>query len=283
MTKVSKARFVLIGTTIIWGLGFPLISVALTNGMGPYTLVSIRGFIATIALAFIAKGKLKQINKELLISAFLVGSTLGIGNILQNVAMLYTTPSKCSFITGLSVVFVPILMIIFYKKRPTKRIISGIILSIVGLIVMTYTGDGSINIGDFLTLICAFILSLQILFVDKFGTKYDGVVLATFEMLFLAVISLIPAVFLEGYHINFTNPSVVTCILITGILGSGFGMLAQNKAQPLLNPSTATIIYLGEPVFGSLFSIFVGDIMTPRAILGAVMILIAMFLGSDTN
>lgn len=277
MKKEIKAQLVLVFVTLIWGVGFPLTSLTLKQ-MGPYTLVSIKSFLAAGALFIIFRRNIKDINKELIKSAFLIALTLVVGNLLQTVAMVYTTPSKCSFITGLSVVFVPIMMTIVYKKPPTRKKVISILVALLGLFLLTYNGDKGVNRGDILTLLCAFVYSIQVILVDKFGRKLDGLMLAAVEVLFVGIMCLPFAIGMEGYHIALNSGFVIISILITGLLGTGVGMAAQNKMQPYVTPSHAALIYLCEPVFGAFFSMFIGDILSPRAILGAIMILVAMFL-----
>lgn len=276
----NKAEGVLIFITMIWGVGFPLTSIALKNGIGPYTLVSIKSFVATLVLAVIFKNKFKLINLKMIAAGSLVALALVVGNIFQTLGMVYTTPSKSSFITGLSVVFVPILMIIIYRKRPKLRLALGALTAVLGLFFLTYNGDAGVNIGDILTILCAFSYSFQILLVDKTGKAYDGITLAIVELFMVGVFSLIPAFMLEGYRMS-SSSSVVVCVLITGIFGSGVGMAVQNKMQPMINPSHAAIIYLFEPVFGVVFSSFIGDVLSPRAFIGCILIFLAMFISRE--
>lgn len=280
MKKEFKAQIVLVLLTAIWGLGFPLTSLAL-GGIGPYTLVSIRSLLASLMLIIIFRKRIRTINWKTIKAGALIAIALMVGSFLQTGGMLYTTPSKSSFITGFSIIFVPILMIIIYKKPPTKRIFMSIVVSIIGLVLMTYNGDAGINIGDILTLLCALVFSAQVLLVDKFGGSFDGITLAMVELITMSILATPVALFQEGYHVDFTSASVILCILITGILGSGFAMAMQNKMQPLLNPSHAAVIYLCEPVFGVFFSLFIGDVLSLRAGIGAILILVAMFIGGQ--
>lgn len=280
MRKELKAQIVLIFVTLIWGAGFPLTSLAL-KGIGPYTLVSIRSFLAAAFLFVLVKDKQNKFNCEAIKAGSLIALTLVVGNLLQTAGMLYTTPSKSSFITGLSVVFVPILMLIIHRKNPKLNIVISVILAVIGLLILTYNGDKGINIGDILTILCAFTYSFQVLLVDKFGKKIEGITLASIELFVVGILSLPPALIMERYKISYSSNIVIICIIVTGLLGGGLGMVAQNKMQPLLNPSHAAIIYLCEPVFGVLFSSLIGDILSIRSLIGAAIILSAMFIGGQ--
>lgn len=277
MKKENKAQLILILVTVIWGIGFPLTSLALKS-MGPFTLVSVKSFLACIVLMLIFHRNLKSINKELLVAGFLLALSLVGGNLLQTGGMVYTTPSKCSFVSGLPVIFVPIIIAIMHKTLPEKKKVLAIGVAILGLFFLTYNGDTGINKGDLLTMLGSLVYSFQIIIVDRFGSKYDGIMLAVVELFFVGILSCIPAFIFEGYHIGIHSTIAIICILVTGLLGSGLGMAVQNKMQPLLTPSSAALIYLCEPVFGAFFSIFIGDVLSPKAIFGALLILLAMFL-----
>lgn len=280
MKQESKAKWALIFSTMMWGMGFPLTSLTLKH-MGAFTLVSVKNLLAAALLLLVFRKNIPRINRELVKAAFFIALTLVVGNILQTGAMVYTTPSKCSFISGLVVVFVPIIMTVIYKKPPTRKKIFSIFVALVGLFLLTYNGDHGINRGDLLTLISAFIYSFQVIMVDRFGKKVDALMLAAVEVFFVGIMSLPVGIYFEGYHIAIHQGIVVVCILVTGLLGTGVGMAAQNKMQPYISPSHAALIYLCEPVFGAFFSIFIGDILSLRAIGGAILILAAMFLEQD--
>lgn len=277
MKKEDKAKLILIFLTIIWGAGFPLTSIILKS-MGTFTFVSVKGFLAAIVIMIIFFKKIKVIDKNLIKAAFLLALTLVLGNLLQAGSMVFTTASKCSFISGLPVIFVPIIIAIIHKKLPGKRKILAICVAIIGLYFLTYNRSSGINIGDVLAVMSSFIYSFQIILVDRFGNKYDGIMLAAVELVFIGVMSLVPGILLEGYYVNLNSFIVIVGILITGLLGSALGMAVQNKVQPLLNPSSAALIYLFEPVFGALFSVLIGDRLSLRALIGAALILLAMFL-----
>lgn len=276
MRNETRAEIILIFLTMIWGMGFPLTSLAL-GGIGPYTLVSIKSFLAAGAIFIIFRKKSKLIDKKTIRSGVLIAITLTAGNLLQTAGMLYTTPSKSSFITGLSVIFVPIILAVVYKKKTGPKVIFGVVMAVIGLLLLTYNGDKGINFGDMLTVLAALVYSFQILLVDKFGRESDGIILAGVELLAVGLMALPMALIVESYKIN-TSSIVIITILVTGLLGSGLGMVGQNKMQPFLNPSHAAIIYLCEPVFGVIFSTFIGDMLSPKAIMGCILILISMFI-----
>lgn len=276
MTKELKADISLVAVTVFWGLSFPIMSVALKT-IPPYSYIAIRYTIGAIILGTFFRKKLKSISIKDFKIAGIIGVTLLIGIILQVVGLTYTTSSKSAFITGLNVVFVPIMLAVIYKKLPDYRTIIGIILSIIGLYILSAKGSSGINFGDFLTLLCSIVFAAQIILVDKYAKEVDSGLLTTLELFIVGILSFIPAIGIERLHFEVTK-TVVMALVITIIFSTVIAMWVQNEMQPYTNPTHAAIIYLGEPVFGAIFSIFIGDKLTGNSLIGSFLIFLGMIV-----
>jgi drug/metabolite transporter (DMT)-like permease len=281
MTTKFKAELSLLFITLLWGAGFPLTSIALKD-IGPYTFISIRSIIAVVVLIILFHKKLKLVNKTILKIAFLISISMFIGSALQNTGLVYTTPSKSGFLTGLNVIFVPIILGVFYNKVPERKTIIGVILSVAGLFAMSLkgmNGQGGLNIGDILTILCAVAFSMQIILVDKFAAKVDAILITILELAFIGVLSFFPALAIEQFNITL-NTGVIVALLFTAVFCTAIGMMVMNKMQPETDPTHASIIYLGEPVFAAFFSAFIGDRLSGGALLGCLLILVGMIVTS---
>lgn len=274
MTKEMKADLYLITVTAFWGLSFPIMSVALKT-IPPYSYIAIRYTLGAIILTVFFHRKFRTIKPKDLKIAALIGVALLIGIIFQVVGLTYTTSSKSAFITGLNVVFVPIMLAIIYKKIPDIKTIVGIVLSLIGLYILSAKGASKINFGDFLTLLGSIAFAAQIILVDKYAKEVNSGLLTSLELFVVGIFSFIPAIGVEKLHFEFTR-TVVIALLVTTILCTVIAMWVQNEMQPYTNPTHAAIIYLGEPVFGAIFSIFIGDKLTGNSLIGSLLILIGM-------
>ncbi|WP_461206534.1 DMT family transporter [Clostridium sp. DL1XJH146] len=276
MKRQLKADLVLLSVAIFWGGSFPVMKIAL-GSIPPYTFLAIRYLVSALLLLPFSYKYFNKIDKKTLIYSFLIGLTLFLGSGLQVIGLQYTTPSKSGFLTGLNVLIVPILIAIIYKKIPELKVIIGIVFSLCGLYIMSSGGTTGINIGDILTILCAFSFGTQIILVDKF-TKDINLPLFTFlEMLFVGIMGSIPAISIEGmkFDINFIS---IGGILYLAIFCTIYAYGLQNKVQKFTTPSHAAIIFLAEPVFGAIFSIFIGDMLTGRTLIGCVFILFGMVI-----
>lgn len=274
MNKEFKADISLLLATIAWGSSFPIISLALKN-FPPYSFVMLRYLLATVLLLPICMKKLKKVNKQTIIAGIIIGLTVFGGTILQTAGLVYTTPSKSGFITGLNVVMVPILIAIIYKRLPDFKTVIGVILSLIGLTLMSLSGKMELNFGDLLTIIGAIVFSIQILVVDKFANNIDVLMLTFIEFFATGLFSIVPSGIFEKFDFTFNSLSIIG-IVYTAIFCTVLAYLIQNKMQPFTNPSHAAIIYLAEPVFGAIFSMFIGDRLTGRTLIGCLFIFLGM-------
>ena len=112
----------------------------------------------------------KQHIKQSSLAGLTVGFFLCVGYVLQTFGLLYTTSSKAGFLTGLSIVMVPILSFIFLKQKATIFIVIGIAVATAGLYLLTAGDSFQLNIGDILVLGCAVAFAAHIL-VNGFFSK----------------------------------------------------------------------------------------------------------------
>lgn len=276
MNKELKADLGLFFVTVAWGSSFPIVSLALKS-FPPYSFVMLRYLLASAILLIICFKKLKNINKETLIAGLLVAITVFLGTIFQTAGLVYTTPSKSGFLTGLNVAMVPILIAIIYKKLPDSKTVIGVIFSIIGLGVMSINRNMTLNFGDGITIIGAFMFSVQILLVDKYAHKVDLLLFTFIEFLATGIFSILPSGLIEHFDFKFTQASVFG-IIFTAIICTVVAYSIQNKMQPYTSPAHAAVIYLGEPVFGAIFSTFIGDRLTGKTLIGCGLIFTGMIV-----
>lgn len=275
MKSDLKADASLLLITLFWGASYPLMSIVVKD-IPPFSFLVIRYFISGIILGLFCIKKLNKINKQTVIAALFVGGTLGVGCSFQLSGLLYTTPSKSGFITGLSVVFVPIYLAVIHKKLPSKKTTIGAVLALAGLwLISMKQGSMNINLGDILTLLCAAVFALQIMAVDKFAKNVDIMLLTCLEMFVIGILAIPPAIVVDKFNISISYFTVFAMAFMI-FFGTIAAHSIQNKMQPFTDPAHAAIIYLAEPVFGGIFSVLIGDILSGQALLGCLLIFIAM-------
>ncbi|WP_069649800.1 DMT family transporter [Caloranaerobacter ferrireducens] len=278
MTKQLKADLALLLVTIVWGSTFVITKNALKD-IPTYNFLTIRFFVAFLVSYLIFFKNMKKLNKKTLFLGSIIGIVLFAGYAFQTVGLLYTTASKSGFITGFSVVLVPVFSAILLKKTPNISTIIGILLAILGLGFMTLNTNLSLNIGDFYTLICAFAFAFHIILVGKYTTEVDSIALAVIQIGIVGMLSLIFSLSTENFIIP-KSTDVWIAIFITGILATSGAYIIQNTMQRFTSPTHTALIYTAEPVFSAIFAyILLHEVMTAKAILGSILILTGMILG----
>lgn len=284
VSRSLKAHLLLVMVTLVWGATFPLIKAALADS-SPLTLNAVRMSLAAVLLAIYYRKSLRSLSLPGFFMGCTVGLFLGLGYALQTIGLRLTTPSKSAFLTGISTVLVPLLLVVFWKTRIHRWRAVGILMALAGLFLMTVPAGrqaladfANINSGDLLTIGCAFGFALQIIFLGRSTQRFPFEQMAVLQIGIGALLTAISAPFLERPFFHLT-PAVIATVLITGILGTAVGFTVQAWAQQFTPATHAALIFNLEPVFAWLTSfIFLQERLGVRAGAGALMILAGILI-----
>ena len=266
--------------TLIWGTTFVVIKSAIAD-ISELLFNAIRMTVATACLLALYWNKIRQIDGKVLRAGVPVGIFLWAGYEFQTKGLKLTTASKSGFITGVSVVLVPIFMALFWKKKVNRWTIAGVASAFAGMYLMMVRGGADamagnsawFNHGDILTFGCAVSFALQIIFCGE-ATRQQAFELIAFLQTATAMVLMWATVpVMEIPHVAWT-PNVIWGILLTGILGTAVAFTVQAWAQQF-TPSTHTaLIFSLEPVFAWITSaIVLHERLGVRAGAGAALIL----------
>jgi len=204
----------------------------------------------------------------------LLASLVGLSYFAQVVGLQYTTPTRSAFITGLSVILVPLLYPALTRRLPARMPVLGALIAAVGLYLMTDPGGGGLNRGDAITLITAVTYALYIIALEVLTKKYPYQDLVVMQFLPLAFIFAPPA--LAASQPIEWGSELVWALLLTGPV-LAVTVYLQNRYQRFTTATRAAVIFTGEPVFAAMFSYFlVGEVLTWSQVGGAVIILIGI-------
>jgi len=272
---------------MIWGFAF----VAQRSGMdyvGPFTFNAVRftlGGISLIPLLLINKRRnfkkehLSPLssNKILFQGGIIAGTILFFGASFQQGGMVYTTAGKAGFITGLYIILVPILGIMF-KQKTTAAIWLGAVIAIVGLYLLSVNENLSIDLGDLLVLASAFFWGFHVLVISRYSPKTDPIQLAFFQFMLCAFFSLIVSIIVE----TTTLPNIIDAsipILYAGVVSVGIAYTLQIVAQQETHPSHAAIIMSLEAVFAVIGGwIVLNESIPLRGLIGCGLMLTGMII-----
>ncbi len=260
----------------IWGVTFVIVKNALAD-IGPFLFVGIRFILAFLVLAAFSYKSLMDVRLPTLKDGAWLGLFLCIGYAFQTMGLKFTTSSNAGFITGVSVVIVPIIYALVHKKKPTGSAILTIILAVIGLFLISFP-DGSFNLnyGDFLVLVCAFGFALHIIYVDIYSHKHDALAITAVQILFVGLICTAIGLVAEPIPARLTG-NALSAIVITAVFATALAFLLQNYMQKFSTPTRFAVVLTMEPVFAALAGYWwAGDYLGRFGLVGAALILSAM-------
>lgn len=282
------ADLALVFVTLIWGATFVTVQEAI-KFIEPYYFLTIRFSIAAIIMLLITNKRLKNVTKASLVKGIIIGIMLFAGYAFQTFGLKYTLASNAGFITGLSVVIVPVIVTITTQKFPGIIPVLGTLSATCGLALLTIDSSLKLNPGDLLVMLCAFSFAFHILLLGKYSPDNDPFALATIQIGTVALLSFIAALIKETPppSSNFTS-EVWGAILITSVLATALAFFIQTWTQKYTSPTHTAIILTMEPVFAAVFAYFLGgETFTMQKIFGACLILFGMLSselsGNDHN
>lgn len=282
MNRNLKGSLILILCAFIWGMAFSAQSTA-TDYIGSFTFVFLRSLITSIVLfavyPILRKGGTSKQNdetskKQYLGLGALLGAILFSAMSLQQIGIAYTTAAKSGFVTALYIVIIP-LVGLFMGKRIEKKVGFGVVISLIGMAMLCLKDDLSINIGDLITLGCAFVLSFHIIFVDKYAGGMNAILLSAIQFGASALCALPFMLALET--ISFANIlACSTSILYAAVCSGAIGYTLQMIGQKYTEPTLASLLMCLESVFAAIGGwILLGEALAVREIFGCLLMLSA--------
>ncbi len=266
-------ELVLIFAASIWGFTFPLVKTALHH-IGPIEFLAIRFVIATVALVLIWPKAALEALRTGRKAGLLAGGFLGLGHILQTTGLERTLSTHAGFITGLYVVFTPLLAALFLRRRPGGVVVFAVVVTVIGMALMSLNFSGGelvVNHGDLLVLGCAVAYAGQIIAIARYAPEMDPRVLLIQQ---LAVTAVMLLVLMPTQPIVVPSGGAVWNALLACALGSSaFGIGVQTWGQRLISPTRAAVIFASEAPFAALFAHFLAHERLPgRAWAGIALI-----------
>ena len=276
--KRTEAEFLMVLVAMIWGVTFVLVKDALAD-IGPFLFLGIRFILAFLVLALLSYKNIKKVKDSTLAAGCLLGFFLFIGYVFQTVGLQYTSSSNAGFITGVSVVLVPIMVAIKNLKMPRWQTTLTVIMAAIGLFLLSVpAGKISLGYGDFLILICAFGFALHIVFVDHYSHRHNALAITGIQILFVGILCMIIGLLNEPWPQHFSI-STISAIIVTSVFATSMAFLLQNYLQKFSTPTRFAVVLTSEPVFAALAGfIWAGEILTVRAYTGAGVILLSMLI-----
>ena len=282
MSRSLKAHILLVLVTFVWGVTFVEIKDALAD-VTPLLFNAVRMSLAGTSLLLIFRKHLRM-SAAALKSGIWMGTLLWMGYEFQTTGLVYTTPSKSAFLTGISVVLVPVFLALIWRRHINRWTSLGVVAAFIGLYLLTVPHNGpggllaGVNRGDLVTLGCAVTFGFQIIFMGRAMRTHRFEQIATLQACTAAVLMAATVPVLEHPHVVW-SARVVVAILVTGLLATAAAFTIQAWAQQFTPPTHTALIFVLEPVFAWASSyVLLGERLGTRAGLGALLIVAGVLL-----
>ncbi|MGH3131164.1 MAG: DMT family transporter, partial [Gaiellaceae bacterium] len=268
------ALVALIAVTAVWGVTF----VQVKDAVAIYPLfafLALRFAIAGLTLAVPAAPRMRALGRQGATAGAALGLLLAAGYGLQTAGLERTTVSSTGFITGLYVVFTPLLALALFRVRAGRTVWLGVALATLGLALLSGVGAGSL-VGDLLVLAGSAAYSLQIVLMERYAPRFDPLAFTQTEMLAACGGFAALAVALGQVELP-RGWTVWGALLVTGVFASALAYLVQTWAQQRTSATRTALAFTLEPVWTAIFGFWLaGDRLGALGGAGAALIMLGI-------
>jgi drug/metabolite transporter (DMT)-like permease len=274
-----RAELALAFCTLLWGSTFVVVKNSLDDS-SVFVFLALRFTLAGVCMAAFRPQVFRVLQREEIFAGVRLGFFMFCGYAFQTAGLRYTTASNSGFITGSSVVLVPLILALFWGKRVTLWVYFGTIAAAAGLYFMTVpaTGVAHLNRGDVLTFFAALSYAVHIILVGDYAREHSAAALSVLQVLACAMMAWLTALAASAIRwqpMRFHSTSQLWIgIAVCAVFATAVAFSLQLWAQQFTTPSHAAIIFTLEPVFAVITSYFVlRERLGWRSIAGAALVL----------
>jgi len=279
MSQRLRAELALAFCTFLWGSTFVVVKNSLDQS-SVFVFLAVRFSLAGLCMAVFRWRVLRDLRRDEIFAGARLGFFMFAGYAFQTAGLQYTTASNSGFITGSSVVLVPLILALFWGKRVTLWIYFGTIAAAAGLYFLTVPASGiaHLNRGDALTFFAAGSYAVHIILVGEYTHEHSAAALSVLQVVACAGMAWLTAF---GAHairwqaMRFESSGALWLgIVVCAVFATAIAFSLQLWGQQYTTPSHAAILFTLEPVFAVATSYLVlGERLGARSLAGAALVL----------
>jgi drug/metabolite transporter (DMT)-like permease len=274
--QLKLAPWALLSVSASWGFAFVVMKDAIERQTVNNFLFS-RFVLAVVVMILIRPQCIKLFNKDLLLRASTAGLFLGAGYILQTLGLARTGAAITGFITGLYVVFTPLIAAVVLKARITLITWGCVGIATIGLALLSLQG-WSIGFGELLVLGSAFAFGAHIIALGKWSSGRDAYAMTVVQLAMCALLTGVASIFEGAYQLP-PDSGVWATVIFTAVACTAVAFVIQTWSQAHMSTTKVAVVLTMEVVFAALFAILLGgETLTLQKALGGVLVVTAMFV-----
>jgi len=283
----STAVLIVASVATVWGFGFPMTRIVLDGGLSVGALMSIRFPLAGLLMFAIIRAKGIPLTRRGVLDGIWLGVVMVVVFWLQTDGMRFTTTAKSGFITGLYVLFTPLVAVAIGQRVKLASAL-GAVIAAYGMYLLVHLPGGwwtGWNRGDVEILLCAILCAVHIVMMGAFTRRSEAWLLAGSQVMVSGVVSVIVTAFLPspyGFQTALAALShwpVAGATLYLALFSTVFAFWGQATAQTRLGPTESAVLFSLEPVVAAFLSVYwLKEMMTPQQVFGGALIVTAMIV-----
>jgi drug/metabolite transporter (DMT)-like permease len=275
-TRIKLAPWALLLVAASWGWAFVIMKESIARQSVNNFLFS-RFALAVIVMILIRPQVFRFFDKDLVTRSAFAGTFLGAGYILQTLGLERTGAAITGFITGLYVVFTPVIAAFVLKTRITLLTWSCVALATIGLGLLSIRG-WTVGVGELLILACAFCFGAHIISLGKWSSGRDAYAMTVVQLATCTAMTGLASV-AEGGYSPPPDWGVWATVVFTAVVCTAAAFMVQTWSQAHMSTTKVAVILTMEVVFAAVFAIlFGGETLTLQTAVGGILVLIAMFV-----
>ncbi|HUI09783.1 MAG TPA: EamA family transporter [Bacteroidota bacterium] len=249
MTRKTRAEGVLLALTLIWGSTFVVGKLVLVS-LTPLQMIAMRFTLATAILLVFFPRRIFPLTRRQIARGGILGIFLFLGFVAQTVGLTMTSASKSAFITGMMVVFVPLLQVVIERRSPRIGNLAGVGVVTAGLWLLTSPAGETLGTGDALTLLCAVLFAVYIVYIDVVAHEMTALQLTFIQMASNAIFAVACSAAFDTLPARVPGGAIVAILYLT-LFATVLTTFMQTRYQKETTPTRAAVIFTIEPVFAA--------------------------------
>ena len=275
MKSKNLLYIAMLGTAAVWGGSFVIMKDSLAK-QDVFSFLASRFIVAAILMFIYRPTAFRGLSRQFIFRGIFAGILLGSGYIFQTFGLTNTTVSNTGFITGLYLVFTPLISLIILRRHVLKIQWLAVLLATIGLFLISFNGV-SIGVGETLVLISAILYGAHFVALGEWSDGGNTYALTLIQITTLAVIASFFTI-KDGFQLP-PDSSVWLAVLFTAFFATFLAFLVQTKAQSVMSATAASVLLATETPLAVIFGLyFNSDPLTFKIITGGMLVMVAMGL-----
>ena len=270
----TVAVALLLVAAMVWGTTFVVVKAAIVH-TPVLDFLAWRFLLAGMLLAALRPRALLRLGGRGVAQGLALGAVLASGYMLQTYGLRSTPAAVSGFLTGLQVVFTPLVAWLLLRHRPGARTWGAAVVAISGLAVLSLRG-ASFGVGETLTVASAALFAVQIVVLGRWASARDAYGLATVQLLTVGVVALVAAA-PGGVQLP-TSLGAWAAVALTAVGATAFAFVVQSWAQSHVSATATSVVFTTEPLFAALFAWIAGEQLGWAVLAGGALVIGAMFV-----